>query len=78
MHGWLAVLRGDQVRETLLDHMCITNGGWSSKNTLRLKDMVTLIAPASAHLLVSAHTAGADAQMHVAVYYACLELAGIE
>ena len=50
----------------------------SSKNTLRLKDMVTLIAPASAHLMASAHTAGADAQMHVAVYFACLKLAGID
>ena len=50
----------------------------SSKNTLRLKDMVTLIAPASAHLTASAHTAGADAQMHVAGYFACLKLAGID
>ena len=50
----------------------------SSKNTLRLKDMVTLIAPASVHLMASAHTARADAQMHVAVYFACLKLAGID
>ena len=60
--------------------MCCGEDIWpgSSKNTMCLKDMVTLIAPTSVQLLELAHTAGADAQMHVAVYCACLELAGIE
>ena len=60
--------------------MCCGEDVWpgSSKNTLRLKDMVALIAPHSAQLLSSAHTAGADAQLHAAVYFACMHLAGGE
>ena len=50
----------------------------ASKNTLYPKDMVTLIVLTSVQLLASAPTAGAVAQMHVAVYFACLELAGID
>ena len=50
----------------------------ASKNTLYPKDMVTLIVLTSVQLLASAHAASADAQMHAAVYFACLELAGID
>ena len=50
----------------------------ASKNTLRLKEIVRMIAPGSANLMAHAHTAGSNAQMHVAVYFACLKLACID
>ena len=59
---------------------CCSEEVWrrASKNTLRLKDIVRMIAPGSDNLMAFTHMAGANAQMHVAVYFACLELACID
>ena len=51
----------------------------STKSTtrLRLRGLMTILAPSRADLREKAHTAGADAQMHVVVYIELMRLGGI-